>query len=118
MSESVDAALAALPLLPRDDEGPVFAEPWQAQVFAVVVQLVESGHLTWKDWAQQLGARFKRAEQEGELRTGEHYYDHWLDALERLLIETDITQPADLAAERETIRADDHHRRDEQQYQN
>ena len=34
--------LAELPLMPRDGDGPVFAEPWQAQAFAVVVELIES----------------------------------------------------------------------------
>jgi hypothetical protein len=36
-----DAAerFAASPLLPRDEAGPVFAEPWQAQAFALAVQL-------------------------------------------------------------------------------
>ena len=38
--------LADLPLLPRDADGPVFAEPWQAQAFAVVVELMEAGTLT------------------------------------------------------------------------
>src|SRR5258708_1891156 len=31
--------LASLPRLPRDDGGPVFAEPWQAQAFALAVKL-------------------------------------------------------------------------------
>jgi nitrile hydratase accessory protein len=116
MAGSLDAALAALPLLPRDDDGPVFAEPWQAQVFAIVVQLTERGELSWQDWAACLGAQFKQAEQHGDVRTGETYYHHWLNALEGLLIEREFTRPADLAAERETIRADDHHRRDGQQH--
>ncbi len=35
--------LADLPRLPRDEGGPVFAEPWQAQAFALAVNLSESG---------------------------------------------------------------------------
>ena len=34
-------ALAVLPRLPRDEGGPVFAEPWQAQAFALAVNLSE-----------------------------------------------------------------------------
>ncbi len=49
MPESND--LADLPLLPRDDDGPVFAEPWQAQAFAVVVELTEAGTITREEWA-------------------------------------------------------------------
>ena len=46
--------LENLPLLPRDEEGPVFEEPWQAQAFAVVVKLNEAGLITWKEWADCL----------------------------------------------------------------
>ena len=46
--------LKALPPLPRDEEGPVFAEPWQAQAFALAVKLSEQGHFTWKEWATAL----------------------------------------------------------------
>src|SRR5258708_34925744 len=42
-------SLAALPQLPRDAGGPVFAEPWQAQSFALAVKLSVHGHFTWKE---------------------------------------------------------------------
>ncbi len=105
---------ADLPLLPRNDEGPVFAEPWQAQAFAVVVELTETGQLTREEWAERLGAVFREAEERGEYDTGQHYYDHWLTTLERLVVEKGLTGWDDLAAERETIRANDHHRREHQ----
>ena len=106
--------LADLPLLPRDEEGPVFAEPWQAQAFAVVVELTETGELTRKEWAERLGAVLREAEARGEFNTGERYYDHWLTALERLVVEKDLAGWDDLSKEQETIRADDHHRREHQ----
>ena len=109
-----DEGLAALPLLPRDGGGPVFAEPWQAQAFAVVVQLTEAGKLTSKEWAERLGSVLRQAEQRGEVDTGERYYDHWLTALERLVVEKNLTNWNDLTAERETIRDNDHHRREHQ----
>jgi hypothetical protein len=46
--------LASLPSLPRDEGGPVFAEPWQAQVFALAVRLSAQGHFTWKEWTAGL----------------------------------------------------------------
>ena len=42
--------------MPRDEGGPVFAEPWQAQAFALAVRLSEQGHFTWKEWAAALSA--------------------------------------------------------------
>ena len=109
-----DLGLAALPLLPRDSDGPVFAEPWQAQAFAVVTQLNEAGKLSWKEWAERLGSVLQEAEQRGQVDTGERYYDHWMTALERLVVEKNLTNWDDLADERETIRANDHHRREHQ----
>ena len=106
--------LADLPLLPRDVDGPVFAEPWQAQAFAVVVQLTESGVLTREEWAERLGAALKEAEAHGEYDTGQRYYDHWLTALERLVVEKHLAGTDELTRERETIRDNDHHRREHQ----
>lgn len=108
------AGLADLPLLPRDDEGPVFAEPWQAQAFAVVVELTDKGVLTQQEWAERLGAALAEAEARGEVDTGTRYYDHWLTALEHVLIEKALTDDAELAHEGTQIRANDHHRREHQ----
>ena len=75
----------ALPQLPRDAGGPVFAEPWQAQAFALAVKLSEQGHFTWKEWAATLAEELKAAADRGEPDDGSHYYEHWLAALERLV---------------------------------
>jgi nitrile hydratase accessory protein len=78
-------AFAALPQLPRDEGGPVFAEPWQAQAFALAVKLSEQGYFTWKEWAATLAAELEAASTRGEPDDGSHYYDHWLAALEHLV---------------------------------
>ena len=72
------------------------------------------GKLTSKEWAERLGSVLRQAEQRGEVDTGERYYDHWLTALERLVVEKNLTNWNDLTAERETIRDNDHHRREHQ----
>ena len=76
-----------LPIQPHDDDGPVFAEPWQAQAFALAVKLSEQGHFTWKEWAETLGAEIQAAVDSGEPDLGDTYYDHWMRALERLSLE-------------------------------
>ena len=83
--------LAEIPRLPRDDDGPVFAEPWQAQAFALAVRLSEEGHFTWKEWAAALAAELKAAADRGEPDDGSHYYHHWLCALERLVTAKGLT---------------------------
>jgi nitrile hydratase accessory protein len=106
--------LARLPLLPRDKDGPVFAAPWQAQAFAAVVQLTDTGVVTREEWSERLGAVLREAEARGEVDTGARYYEHWLTALERLAVEKSLAGWDDLAAEREAIRAADEHRREDQ----
>jgi nitrile hydratase accessory protein len=93
--------LAALPKLPRDEGGPVFAEPWQAQAFALAVKLSEQGHFTWKEWAAALADELKGAASRGEPDDGSQYYRHWLAALERLVTERGLTDSAALASRKE-----------------
>jgi nitrile hydratase accessory protein len=89
---------AASPLLPRDAGGPVFAEPWQAQAFAMAVQLSAAGHFTWTEWTTALGAQLQAAVGRGEPDDGSRYFEHWLAALEHLVAEKQLT---DLTALRE-----------------
>ena len=65
-SQESSERLTTLPSLPRDDGGPVFAELWQAQAFALAVKLSEQGHFTWKEWAAALAAELKAASERGE----------------------------------------------------
>ena len=75
----------ASPLLPRDEAGPVFAAPWQAQAFAMAVQLSAAGHFTWTEWTTALGAQLQAAAERGAPDDGSRYFEHWLAALENLL---------------------------------
>jgi nitrile hydratase accessory protein len=94
------AAVAALPGLPRDAAGPVFAEPWQAQAFALTVRLHEAGRFTWPEWAGALAAVLREAVDRGEPDDGTHYYEHWLVALERLATAKRLVDAAELAQRR------------------
>ena len=83
-SSDLHADLAELPRLPVDEGGPVFAEPWQAQAFALAVRLSAQGHFTWKEWAATLADELKTAAGQGESDDGSRYYEYWLAALEKL----------------------------------
>ena len=99
---TIDAAqLAQLQRLPVDEEGPVFAEPWQAQAFALAVDLSAKGHFTWKEWATALAEELKAAADRGEPDDGSHYYEHWLAALERLVTVRGLTDTASLLERKE-----------------
>jgi len=102
-SDSVSAteSLAALPRLPRDDGGPVFREPWEAQAFALAVKLSEQGYFTWNEWAAALADELKAAADRGEQDDGTRYYEHWLATLERVVTAKGLTDPAALLARKE-----------------
>jgi nitrile hydratase accessory protein len=90
--------LTALPTIPRDDEGPVFRAPWEAQAFAMAVVLHERGHFTWKEWAVRLAAEIAAARDRGEADDGKRYYHYWLAALEKLVAEKRIVLADELHA--------------------
>ena len=98
---SIDPAAArrateAVPGIPCDAGGPVFREPWEAQAFAMTLALHERGAFTWGEWAATLGEEIKRAQAAGDPDTGETYYHHWLNALERLVAEKGLSDRATL----------------------
>ena len=75
-----------LPGFPHADDGaPVFAEPWQAQAFAMVLSLHQRGLFTWPEWAQALAAQIASAQADGDADLGDIYYRHWLAALETIV---------------------------------
>jgi nitrile hydratase accessory protein len=90
------SALDAVPGIPRDEDGPVFAEPWEAQAFALAVALHERGVFTWPEWAAALADEIARAQAAGDADTGETYYRHWLAALERLVADKRVADAATL----------------------
>ncbi len=98
-----DARLAAesVPSIPHDAEGPVFLEPWQAQAFAMALALHARDLFTWPEWAAMLSEQIKRAQAAGDPDSGDTYYLHWLDALERIVAEKGVTDPRTLARYRE-----------------
>ena len=99
--DAVAGLAAALPSLPRDADGPVFREPWEAQAFAMTLALYRRGLFSWPEWAAALAAEIKRAQAAGDPDTGDTYYHHWLAALERLVAEKNIADRASLARYRD-----------------
>ena len=89
-------AATAVPGVPRDDAGPVFREPWEAQAFAMALALHERGLFSWTEWAAALADQIKRAQVAGDPDTGETYYRHWLATLEHLVAAKGVTTPETL----------------------
>lgn len=89
-------ALDALPRIPRDADGPVFAAPWQAQAFAMAVALHQRGLFTWVEWADALAAQISAAQAAGDADLGDSYYDHWLTTLETLVARKGVSTAGEL----------------------
>jgi nitrile hydratase accessory protein len=94
-------ASESVPGIPRDADGPVFREPWEAHVFAMALALHARGLFTWPQWAATLADEIKRAQAAGDPDTGETYYRHWLATLERLVAERGVATRETLARYRD-----------------
>ncbi len=94
-------ATQAVAGIPRNDNGPVFREPWQAEAFALALSLHERGLFTWNEWAAMLGDEIKKAQAAGDPDTGETYYPHWLNTLERIVAEKGVADVPQLKRTRQ-----------------
>jgi nitrile hydratase accessory protein len=74
-------------------DAPVFAEPWQAEAFALVVALHERGLFSWAEWAEGLSREVK---QPGAAADGSDYYECWVRALETLLAAKGVAATSDI----------------------
>jgi nitrile hydratase accessory protein len=99
--EAARAAAAVAPIPRGADGAPVFRAPWEAQAFAMTLALHARGLFTWPEWAAALAAEIRRAQAAGDPDDGSTYYRHWLSAIERLVAEKGIADPAALAARRD-----------------
>jgi nitrile hydratase accessory protein len=84
-SQTAREAVSAVPSIPKDNDGPVFREPWEAHAFALALTLHERGLFTWSEWASALAEEISSAQTQGDPDTGETYYLHWLATLEKLV---------------------------------
>src|SRR6202046_735046 len=69
----------------RELDGPAFAEPWMAQVFACAVHLSRQGLFTWNEWVDVFSAEIKAHPQEPGEASNAAYYRQWLAALETIV---------------------------------
>jgi nitrile hydratase accessory protein len=90
--------LSQLPRIPRDADGPVFREPWEAHAFGMAVALHERGLFEWKEFADNLAAQIAAA---GASDDGTDYYRHWLAALEALVASRRLVSADELAARKD-----------------
>ncbi len=94
-SERAAASLDGPATLPRANGELVFTAPWEGRAFGMAVALHEQAAYGWDDFRDRLIAEIARAEAEGHPSS---YYERWLAAFERLVLEAGLVDPAELAA--------------------
>ncbi len=92
MSDAADDAATRLA-----GDRPAFAEPWEAQAFAMAVELNRAGLFTWTEWADALARAIASAQAGGDPDRGATYYRHWLAALESIVVAKGAARPEDLS---------------------
>ena len=105
MSDAAVSPLLAKALVCVDGDM-TFAEPWEAKVFAIIVKLAQSGHFTWPEWVDCFSKEVAAATSiEAAGGSPPTYYEQWLNAAEKLLVEKQFTTAEQLAARRFAIGA-------------
>lgn len=92
-------------LAPGDDDGPVFAEAWQADVFAITQVLIDAGELSAGDWMSALTDAIADHQAAGDPDLGDTYYEHWLAALEAICERQGLASAAAIDARTEQWRS-------------
>ena len=84
---------------PRRAAEPVFDAPWQARAFAIALSLTDRGEgdLPWETFQGRLVEEIEKGA-DGAAETEPVYYEQWLRALERLLVEEGLVDPGELEA--------------------
>jgi nitrile hydratase accessory protein len=91
-----------IPGLPRDEDGVVFAAPWEAKAFAMVVHLHQQGCFEWRDWVNTLVGEISA---DRERATETPYYQLWLTAAEKLVAARGLVDAVQLDHARVQLRA-------------
>jgi len=80
----------------RDAPAPpaAFEAPWHGQVFALAVSLSEAGYFTWPEWTALFSDSLADLRVDHALDGADDYYIAWVSALERMMRQKDIIQPA------------------------
>ena len=88
----------------RELDGPAFAEPWMAQVFACAVHLSRQGLFTWNEWVDVFSAEIKAHPQEPGEAANAAYYRQWLAALETIVGRKGAASTSEISERQETWR--------------
>lgn len=82
---------------PRSNGELLFQNPWEGRAFGIAIALAKKGHYEWEDFRQELIASIAQWEaSHSKDDPSWNYYQRWLQALERLAIETALINDEEL----------------------
>lgn len=76
--------------LPRKSGEMIFHNDWERRAFAIAVSLAEQGYYSWPQFQNQLIEAVAEAEQNDSQHPTRGYYESWLAALEKLLMDIGV----------------------------
>ena len=79
-----------------DEQRRVFDESWQAEAYALVQVLIETGRISSSQWAKAFGAALREAAGRGEPDSSDTYYATLCETLQRVLIAGGRVQDAEI----------------------
>ena len=88
---------AAPSALPRRNGELVFEAPWESRAFGVAVALHDAGAIDFEHFRAAPDRRDRGARRGGGGRNS-GYYEHWLDALQHVLLEQGVVSADELDA--------------------
>lgn len=103
--------------LPRSNGELVFEAPWEGRAFGLAVTLGREGVVDWEQFRRLLIAEIAGWEAAhpgaaGEAGSEWSYYERWLDALERLLLEREAISAREVRARMKQIADREAHEHD------
>lgn len=102
--------LQDIPALPRNEQGPLFAEPWQLTAFGIVLSLHQNGAFEWREWVNYLSTEITSGKDYGVSDHNSIYYHQWLAALEKLVTDKNLSTFEEMMVRKEQWRHADEHR--------
>jgi nitrile hydratase accessory protein len=98
--------------IPRRNGEPVFSEPWESRVFGAAIALCERGVFEWDEFRERLIAEIASGDATAAdpAQARPTYYEHFLSALERVLIDKGICDQAEISSQLnlESLQPHDH----------
>lgn len=81
----------SLPFINTSHEDIVFQSPWHSQLFAITVQLSEQGNFLWTEFVEIFGESLNQARLKIQSLDGnDNYFNCWLNALEKIIVDKNI----------------------------